>query len=374
MISSSAFTENAILFVHMLRRAGISTSVEQTINFNEALSLIDIGDREQVYYAARCMLVKRHEDLRLFETLFNRFWRGIHPGGRPKAPRQRRTTTQAGLANLLTTSVRKNAEQIEAPDDRKVYSDLDVLQSKNFARMTPEELDAVRQLIQRMRWRVSQRESRRRVSGNRGDMLDFRRVMRSTVRHSGVPMNLYWRSRKIKQRPVVLIADISGSMENYSRLLLQFFHSVFHTLKQVECFVFGSRLTRITPQLRVKNIDLALEEAALEVADWSGGTRIGESLRTFNQQWSKRVLGRGAIVLIVSDGWERGTADLLKQEMRFLARRSHRLIWLNPLMGDERYEPLVEGMAAALPYVDHFLPCHNLRSLETFGEVLESLD
>lgn len=374
MMVSTTFTENVILFVHMLRQAGISISVEQTINFGEALTLIDIRDREQVYFAARCMLVKRYEDLRLFETLFNRFWRHVDFGMKPRKSRQRQPVIREGLASLLAASFKKPEEHVEAPDERKIYSDLDVLQNKNFARMTPEELDEVRKLIQRMRWRVSQRETRRRISGSKGDVLDFRRVMRSTIRHGGVPIDLYWNYRKIKQRPVVLIADISGSMDNYSRLILQFFHSVSLSLKQVECFVFGSRLTRITTQIRVKNIDLAIEEAAVQVVDWAGGTRIGESLRTFNQQWSKRVLRRGAIVLIVSDGWERGNAATLKQEMRFLAHRSHRLIWLNPMMGDERYQPLVEGMISALPYIDHFLPCHNLRSLETFGQVLEGLD
>ena len=374
MMVSTAFTENAILFVHMLRQAGIPASVEQTINFGEALTLIDIRDRDQVFFAARCMLVKRYEDLRLFETLFNRFWHDVDSGLKPRKSRHRQLVVREGLASLLAASIKEPEGRVEAPDERKLYSDLDVLQSRNFARMTPEELDEVRKLIRRMRWRVSQRETRRRIPGNKGDVLDFRRVMRSTIRHGGVPIDLYWNYRKIKQRPVVLIADISGSMENYSRLILQFFHSVLHSLKQVECFVFGSRLTRITTQIRVKNIDLAIEEAAVQVVDWAGGTRIGESLRAFNRQWGKRVLRRGAIVLIVSDGWERGNATILKQEMRFLAHRSHRLIWLNPMMGDERYQPLVEGMVSALPYIDHFLPCHNLRSLETLGQVLETLD
>jgi uncharacterized protein with von Willebrand factor type A (vWA) domain len=177
----------------------------------------------------------------------------------------------------------------------------------------------------------------------------------------------------VKERPFVLLADVSGSMDKYARLVLQFFYSVSHSLRHVECFVFGTRLTRITPQLKLKNIDRAIDEAAREVFDWAGGTRIGDSLKAFNQQWSRRVLRRGAVVLIISDGWERGDVSALTQEMRYLQHRCHRLIWLNPLSGRDTYRPTVEGMAAALPYVDDFLPIHNLQSLSELAQHLAKL-
>ena len=158
------------------------------------------------------------------------------------------------------------------------------------------------------------------------------------------------------------------------RLALQFFYSVTHSLKQVECFVFGTRLTRITLQLKLKNIDRAVNDAAAEVVDWAGGTRIGESLATFNRQWSRRVLHRGAIVMIVSDGWERGDVETLRAQMRYLRLRCHRLIWLNPLVGRATYEPLVQGMAAALPYIDDFLPIHNMNSLSALAAHLAALN
>jgi len=224
-----------------------------------------------------------------------------------------------------------------------------------------------------MRWQMSLRQTRRRTHDRHGEFLHLRRAMRSATKYGGVPLQLSWQSRKIKQRPFILLADISGSMEKYSRLMLQFFYSVSHSLKDVECFVFGTRLTRITNQLKIKNIDRAVTEAAHDVVDWSGGTRIGESLRTFNQQWSRRVLRRGAVVLIVSDGWERGDVSVLKQEMRYLQHRSHRLIWLNPLLGLTTYQPLVEGMSAALPYIDDFLPVHNLQSLTELAKHLGNL-
>jgi uncharacterized protein with von Willebrand factor type A (vWA) domain len=217
------------------------------------------------------------------------------------------------------------------------------------------------------------RRTRRKIASDSGDTLHMRRVMASAARHGGVPVLLAWQQRKIKQRPIILIADISGSMEKYSRLVLQFFYSMVQSLKNVECFVFGTRLTRITLPLKLKNIDRAVSDAAREVVDWAGGTRIGESLCTFNHKWSRRMLHRGAVVMIVSDGWERGEVEVLRDQMRYLQRRCHRLIWLNPLMGKATYQPVVEGIAAALPYIDDFLPIHNFQSLSTLAEHLAAL-
>jgi hypothetical protein len=261
----------------------------------------------------------------------------------------------------------------EVADKTGSFSPAELLQSKPFSAMTPEELDSIRQLIQEMRWRFSQRLTRRRIPDRRGRLLHMRRVMQSAVKYGGVPLNLSWQRRKVKPRPLVLIADISGSMEKYARLLLQFFYSVSHSFKDVECFLFGTRLTRITPQLKLKNIDLAIEEASHQVWDWAGGTRIGDSLHAFNQEWARRVLHRGAIVVIISDGWERGNTDTLRSALCHIQHRAHRLIWLNPLSGKASYEPTVEGMAAAMPYIDDFLPIHNLQSLADFSKHLASI-
>jgi uncharacterized protein with von Willebrand factor type A (vWA) domain len=264
--------------------------------------------------------------------------------------------------------------ELDVVDKSFTYNDAEVLQRKDFSQMTPEELDAVKRLIHDMRWKMCFRRSRRKVASPGGDTLHMRRVMASATRHGGVPLALTWQTRKIKQRPIVLIADISGSMEKYSRLVLQFFYSVVQSLKDVECFVFSTRLTRITLSLKLKNIDRAVNDAAREVVDWSGGTRIGESLATFNRQWSRRILHRGAIVMIVSDGWERGDVGNLAKQMRYLQLRCHRLLWLNPLMGKTTYQPIVEGMAAALPYVDDFLPIHNFQSLSALTKHLAGLN
>lgn len=350
------------------------------MEFTRGLSLIDIGQRDQVYYTARGLLVTRQENLRLFDAIFNQFWR-LHNKDTwsrgqkaPVAPRhQPREQKQLNMMTLMADKARQADLEIDVADKSETFSNAEILQLKEFAEMTPEELDAVKRLIQEMQWQVSLRRTRRRVLASRGNYLHLRRAMRSAAKYGGIPLHLSWQTQKIKRRPVILLADISGSMEKYARLLLQFFYSVSHSLKNVECFVFGTRLTRITNQIKLKNIDRAIQEAAFEVMDWSGGTRIGESLNTFNRQWGRRVLRRGAIVILVSDGWERGDVSLLKQEMRYLQHRCHRLIWLNPHLGKPNYQPLVEGMAAALPFIDDFLPVHNLQSLIMLSEHLAKL-
>lgn len=376
---TGGFVDNVLAFVQVLRRAGMPVSTTQVMDFSCALKLIDIGQRAQVYYAARGILVSRHEHLRLFDMLFNAFWnQGINsPGASPqKAPRAPRHDQEQrpALVTYMARKAQASDPEVDVADKSGTYSDVELLQRKDFSDMTPEELDAVKRLIQEMRWQAVFRKSRRRVACRRGETLHMRRVIASAVQYGGVPLALSWQTPKIKQRPVILLADISGSMERYSRLVVQFFYSLSHSLKHVECFAFGTRLTRITGQLKLKNIDQAVNEAAAEVVDWSGGTRIGESLATFNRQWSRRVLHRGALVMIVSDGWERGEVDLLRAQMRYLQLRCHRLIWLNPLVGKRDYQPLVEGMAAALPFVDDFLPIHNLQSLSALAAHLATLN
>jgi uncharacterized protein with von Willebrand factor type A (vWA) domain len=373
------FLENSLLFTRILRGAGLPISTEQGRDFAQALTMVDIGERDQVFYTARSLLVTRQEHLRLFETIFNRFWRVQSDAGQstghkaPTTPRQKRSK-RFDIISYMSYMAQPADEEIEVSDKSGTFSSLEVLQRKEFSEMTPEELETIKQLIQEMSWQVILRRTRRRVPDPNGSRIHLRRALRSTMKYGGVPIELFWQSRKYKQRPFVLIADISGSMEQYARLILQLFYSVSHKLNDVECFVFGTRLTRITSQLKLKNIDRAISEASHEIVDWSGGTRIGESLQTFNHRWGRRVLRRGAIVIIVSDGWERGDVSILRREMHHLQRRCYRLIWLNPLSGKSTYQPLAEGMAAALPAVDDFLPIHNLQSLKALSEHLSRLE
>ena len=280
---------------------------------------------------------------------------------------------QPALVSFMAEQAAAGAREVELGDRSSTWSADERIQKRDFVDMSAAELREVERFLSRMRWRTALRQTRRRVPDRRGDQLDLRRVLSQAARQGGQVLSLPRQSRKIKPRPLVLIADISGSMELYSRILMQFFHSVGRSLGGVESFVFGTRLTRITAQLESRNLDQALRQVSAEVIDWAGGTRIGDCLADFNRVWSRRVLRRGALVLIVSDGWDRGDVRRLESEMRFLHDRSHRLLWLNPLLGGAGYEPLVEGMRSALPYVDAFLPVHDLHSLSALAEHLSRI-
>ena len=377
---SEPLIENILLFTRALHAAGLPMSLSQTTDFCHALELIDMSNREELFLLPMAPSLPAKSTAKSSKRFFNLFWRKprttqpLTGQKMPIAPRHNRPKQHRyNLAMLMAQKAQLGAKEIEWADKSGSYSNVEIIQRKQFSEMTAEELQRIKRLIQEMRWQVSLRETRRFTPHKQGVQIDLRRAMRETTKYGGVPLKLSWQSKKIKQRPLILIADISGSMERYSRLALQFFYGVSQSLKQVESFVFGTRLTRITPQLKLKNIDTAVDQAAREVNDWSGGTRIGDSLKIFNQEWSRRVLRRGAIVLIVSDGWERGDTSVLEREMRYLQHRCHRLIWLNPLSGRTGYQPEVEGIKASLPYIDDFLPIHNLQSLQDLADHLTSL-
>jgi uncharacterized protein with von Willebrand factor type A (vWA) domain len=372
----SPFLRNLLLFGRALRGAGLEVSLDQILSFARALDWVEIGSREQVFHAARSLLVSRREDQEVFRVVFDRFWLGVaEPRTVPPLPLAPREGLQARHLRLNSTSAVPQIDDsgVEIVDRAATYSAEELLRRRDFARLSDAELSEVRRLIERTTWRMSERRTRRRVADRRGARLHLRRMLRDAAKFGGATPRLRHLTRKVKQRPIVLLADISGSMDKYSRLVLQLFYSATHSLRDVECFVFGTRLTRITSQLKLRNIDRALAEAAGEIVDWSGGTRIGESLAVFNRRWARRVLRRGAVTVIVSDGWERGDVSQLKREMRHLHHRCHRLIWLNPHLGQAGYEPLVEGMAAALAWVDDFLPIHNLQSLRELSRRLSRL-
>jgi uncharacterized protein len=261
-----------------------------------------------------------------------------------------------------------------APDQIAAYSAIEVLRQKDFSGLKPHEIAEVRRLIAELRWRAATRKLRRTRRAAKGPHPDLRRALRENLSHGGELLTLPRRTPRRKARPLVLICDISGSMERYTSLLLRFLHAVRQGRGGVETFVFGTRLTRITRQLRRRDTDAALAEVSSEVVDFGGGTRIGDSLATFNRRWGRRVLGHDATVVIISDGWDRGEPGVLTAELAHLQRLSHRLIWLNPLLGLAGYEPLTRGMRAALPFIDDFLASHNLASLEALAEFLQDLD
>lgn len=370
-----------LAFVHFareLRNAGLSVSQGQLEALLRAFQWLDPCSKADVYHAARTTLLTRREDVALFERLFSRFWLGRAeaagaPGKMPLAPRHRRSEERPALAMLLSERARSTDPEIEVRDRSLTANEDEVLRRKDFALMTAQELEALRRQFQLRRWDFATRVTRRKVPRRSGRELDLRRVPARASRTGGAVLELPRRRPKIKQRPLVILADVSGSMELYTRVLLQFMHVLRQRLDRVETFVFATRLTRITGELGLSNIDRALDEVSASVIDFASGTRIAESLRSFNTEWAGRLLARGAVVIVMSDGWERGSAAELKKEMRILRERCHRLIWLNPRLGQPNYSPRVEGMSAALQQVDDFLSCHDLQSLEVVAQHLAAL-
>jgi uncharacterized protein len=366
-----------VRFGRALRAAGLGVSTSQLEACLRAFEWLDVCSRSDVYHAARATLLTRREDLALFERVFAEVWLGVGgPGGRgqkmPLAPRHR-PGAEPALAMLLAEKARASDPALDVRDRSLAQSDDEALRRKDFAAMTPEELSTLRRLFEHQSWAFAQRVSRRKLTRRSGRELDLRRVPARAARTLGAVLELPRRAPKIKQRPLVILADVSGSMELYTRVLLELMHVLGRRLTRVETFVFATRLTRITSELAVENVDHALDQVADTVVDFASGTRIADSLHAFNVEWAGRLLGRGAVVIIMSDGWERGSPALLKKEMRILRERCHRLIWLNPRLGQPRYVPLVEGMAAALAHVDDFLACHDMQSLEAVAQHLSSL-
>ena len=353
-------------FARALRDAGLPIGVDQSEAFAQALAWVDPLSRRDVYLAARATLVVRREDLAVFDELFARTFGGPTPvraQATPLAPRHDGAFFRTALVAYMAERVDPGAREVDVPEHEKAASAVELLQRKDFSDCTPDELDAIARAMRELRLDVTLRTSRRLVRARRGDRLDLPRIVRDAARRSGTVLALARRTAKLRRRPLVVLADISGSMELYSRILLQFLHGVTQRHAGTETFVFGTRLTRITSQLQIRNVDAALDHAAREIVDFAGGTRIAECLHAFDRQHARRVLGRGAVVLVISDGWETGDPALLALEMERLAERAHRVVWLNPLLGHPAYAPEARGLAAALRFVDDFLPIRDLRSL-----------
>jgi uncharacterized protein with von Willebrand factor type A (vWA) domain len=367
-LSAPSINLRLVEFVHRLRRLGLPIGVDQAVSFAQSFAWIQPLVREELYHAARATLVNRQEYLELFDQAFNEFWAHQRAASRaqkaPQAPRHRPQDFQRStLVSFMAEKAKRQSKEIEVTDRTETATDVEWLQRKDFATMTDEELQAIRQALSGLRWDFSQRLTHRLVRSPRGRMLDHREALRRAARLGGKVFELPRRERKEKARPVILIADISGSMELYSRIVLQFFHGLSQQLRGTEAFVFGTRLTRVTEALRLRSVDAALDAVSADVVDFAGGTRIAESLHRFRHVWGPRLLRRGAVVIVISDGCETGDVEQLKREVQALQRSCYRLIWLNPRLGQRRYEPRVRGMAAVLPYLDDFMPIHNFESL-----------
>jgi hypothetical protein len=357
------------------------------LTFCRAVAAIGLTDRDSLYWAGRASLVAKKDDLHLFDEAFDAWYRSLGSGGDLRIEltipaHEGRDVDWGEQPEDLEIQVGSTAASWRRADDgdepetgdeasiRILASAVEVLREKAFPDLTDEEREHVSALIRRLAVTVPVERTRRTRPAPKGAAFDLRRTLRRSLRTQGEPFDRAWRHRKSRTRPLVLILDISGSMAPYSRALMQFAYAAMAAGRRVEVFVFGTRLTRVTRTLRTKDPDRAMHEIGRQVFDWEGGTRIGESLKTLLDGWSQRAALRGAVVVLCSDGLERGDPDLLAAQMARLRRLAYRVVWVNPLKGSPRYEPLARGMSAALPSIDVLLSGHNLESLEQLGRVL----
>jgi uncharacterized protein with von Willebrand factor type A (vWA) domain len=381
--------EPLVAFGRQLRARGLPVGTGRILTFVRGVASLGLTDRTSLYWAGRVSLVARRDDIQTYDGAFDDWYRSLGAG-------------EGGLRielDLPGPAMSRNGEPGEVPDDlevvvgstaaswrgadegeepepgdeaslRIVASAAEVLREKSFADLTEDERQRVAHTIRDLIVRIPIERTRRTRATPKGTRLDVRRTLRRSLRTQGEPFERAWRDRRARTRPLVLILDVSGSMAPYSRALLQFAYAAMAAGRRVEVFCFGTRLTRVTRTLRTKDPDRALHEIGALVADWEGGTRIGESLKALLDAWSQRAALRGAVVVLCSDGLERGDPEVLRTQMTRLRRLAYRVVWANPLKGSPRYEPLARGMAAALPSVDVFLSGHNLESLEELGRVL----
>ena len=368
---------NLLHFLRALRRLGLPLSPARLELLIHALGLIGLSSRTQVKNAARSILASRREHLAIFDSLFDAFFRPeafapISPTefGRALQRAVKREERIALPAPASSSDDRLPEVEVETLERHFAPSEMEILRQKDFADLTPDERQTIQRLIANQSLILPPRRTRRFEPHSRRGDIDLGGTLRRSLRRGGEPLELLRRRKRERDRPLVVLCDISGSMEAYARIFLAFAYTLKSATSRLEVFVFATRLTRITRELQRRDIDLALKTATARIADWGGGTRIGESLKLFNFEWARRLLGRGAWVIVLSDGWDRGERGLLGREMARLRRSSSRVIWLNPLLGSAGYEPISGGIRAVLPHIDDFLPVHNLRSLEQLGAIL----
>ena len=360
-----------------MRLQGARVGIDELLGAHRALAAMAGGGREDSRLALRAVLCSRREDFARFEVAFlGVFGDAYDPGGGSALDElgsiARAALPRAGIEDPAPPSAGAQSRDEPQPVPA-AYSELELLHSKDFAHYTEAEFVLARELVARLARRSPLRRSRRqRRARGRGETLDLRRIVRSSLSSGGEPVRRHWRSASLRPRPVVLVCDVSGSMTPYARMLLQYMHACVAARRRVEAFAFGTRLTRVTNELSGRDHDRALQRATASVLDFSGGTRIGAALAELNRRHGRR-LGRGAVVVILSDGWDRGEPELLGAEMARLRRSAHKLVWLNPLAADPRFAPLTRGMQAAVPYTDRLLAGNSLESLRQLADTLEEL-
>ena len=365
-------TEAVVGFIRVLREAGLRAPTSSAVLFSEAIAVLGWANPDHVYWAARATLCRRPEDGPLFDVCF---WAWFSGRDREAEYVTDRVEVVVALDDWTDLAPSDDVEASGATTDDPVvvvrFSRTDVLRHRDFALYSAADHLEARAALRDLRITGERRRSRRLVRTHTRRRPDVRRTMRAAMRTEGEPLRRAYRTPTTRARQLVVLCDVSGSMEPYSRVIVRFLHAAVVARRRVEAFVLGTRLTRVTRELANRDPDAALAAAARRVTDWSGGTRLGETLQAFNDQWGMRGMARGAVVVIVSDGWDRGEPEVLGEQMQRLARVARRIVWVNPLKATKGFAPLAAGMAAALPYVDDFIEGHSLAALDDLVAVIE---
>jgi len=377
---------NLMAFARALKQLGVKVSLSQVIDASRSADLVDIAEKSDFRAVLRSNLILQKEDFPTFDMLFDSFWREQSYERMPMETMDIQGTPtesqsleggdeEGGLEEAAIESIPKENVPLENLDEFSVptYSPQELMNRKDFSEMGVEESRAIARAILLIATKIATQISRRKKIGRKGSTVDPRWTMRRSMKYGGEIIDLVHRKRRIKKTRVVLLCDVSGSMDCYSRFLIQFMYGLQNELWGVETFVFSTSLSRITHLIRTKDIANALEKISGSILGWSGGTNIGRSLHTFNRNFAPSIVTHRTVVVIISDGWDRGDVSLLEREMQDIKRRCKKIIWLNPLLASENYEPLCKGMQAALPYLDLFLSVHNVNSLVTLGRTLEKM-
>ncbi|MFM8521595.1 MAG: vWA domain-containing protein [Acidimicrobiaceae bacterium] len=362
----------AVAFARILRGAGVDVPLDSVIVFVSALSKVGLENRDDVYWAAYATLIRRHEDTPIFDRAFAVFWDQLIAVDTATYEQQTESVTLL-IDSEDTNNDDSNATPVDQEENTLTlrFSSIETLRKKDFAAYSESELREAEQFMSSLKLAGPPKRSLRLQKTNRkGSHHDIRRTMRAVLQNNGEPIERYWREPSTKLRRLVVLLDISGSMEPYARALLRFMHAAVVGRQRVEAFTLGTRLTRITRELTNRDPDRALARTSAQVADWSGGTRLGECLQNFNDNWGVGSLARGSIFVILSDGWDRGEPEVLAEQMLRLQRVAYRVIWVNPLKVSPGYAPLARGMAAAMPFIDDFVEGHSLEALRELTAVI----
>ena len=376
---SLPFITHIILFGRKLHDAGIDVNPANLIDLSRSLHYIDIANRRDFYTAALATLIINREDMELFTLLFNQYWDTLETAEEPVDPEKKTGEGVADSPDIRQERQRADGENADdgneddAESEQTGYSSQELLAQKDIDSMTDEELEQARKIIAELIAILANRRSRRFKPAKSGAQLDFRKIFRRSMPYGEYCLKLAHRTHRLKKNKLILFCDVSGSMERYSRFLIQLICAMGAKISNIEVAVFSTRMTSITPYLNRKDIDEVIKQMSDQVHDWAGGTNIGGCLRELNEQQAHQMLSSHTIAVILSDGWDQGDAGLMRSEMEQLRRRVNKIIWLNPLLGNVNYQPLCKGMQTALPFLDHFLPVHNLESLAEATKLLRTL-